>query len=175
MPSSLRLWSSEAEIGWHWPMLVLSSVLLTDHTRVSYYQLGTVADACQDQRRGFLFTSTFSRVRESQRLQWSRRFAKSLGQAANFEVQPTKTTATTTQLRSLRCKYLNVGAQSATWSWRSHVRQTSFLLSLYLIPRRWRARKWAISARVLAPLFPDCNSTASNSLGPLCHSDMQKR
>ena len=39
MLSSLRFWSSEAEIGWHWPMLVFSSVLLTDHGHLlaSYY------------------------------------------------------------------------------------------------------------------------------------------
>ena len=28
MLSSLRLWSLEADIGWHWPMLVFSSLLL---------------------------------------------------------------------------------------------------------------------------------------------------
>ena len=67
-----------------------------------------VADACQGQRRGCL-TSTFFKVRESQRLQWSH-FANFLGQAANFEVQPSITTATTTQLRFVRCQCLYVGA-----------------------------------------------------------------
>ena len=43
----------------------------------------------------------FFRVSESQCLQWSH-LAKSLGQAVNFEVHPTITTATTTQLPFLR-------------------------------------------------------------------------
>ena len=61
--------------------------------------------------KGCLFTSTFVFIaRESQRLQWSH-LAKSLGQAANFELQPaTTTTSTTTQPRFLCCKYLCVGA-----------------------------------------------------------------
>ena len=59
IPSSFRLWSSEVEIGWHWPMLVLGSVLLKDHTEICCFnfQLRMVADACQDQRRGCLSTS----------------------------------------------------------------------------------------------------------------------
>ena len=59
---------------------------------ISYYQLGMVAGTCQDQRRRCLFTSTFIFVaREGRCLQWPH-LAKSLGQAANFEVQLTTTT-----------------------------------------------------------------------------------
>ena len=103
------LWSSEAEIGWHWPMLVFGSVLLTDSTEICFRitSLGwsqifakiNEGDVC------LLLLSIFI-ARESQCLQWSH-LAKSLGQAANFEVQ---LTTTTTQLRFLRCKYLYVGA-----------------------------------------------------------------
>ena len=35
--SQSRLWSSEAEIGWRWPMLVLRSVLLTDHPQFARF------------------------------------------------------------------------------------------------------------------------------------------
>ena len=43
---------------------------------------------------------------------------------------------------------------------------TSLLCSLHLLPRRWRARSWAISARVLAPVLPDCDRTASRPYLP---------
>ena len=89
------LWSSEAEIGWHWPMLVFGSVLLTDSTEICLFGITSLGwsqilakinegDVC------LLLLSIFA-ARESQCLQWSH-LAKSLGQAANFEVQLTTTT-----------------------------------------------------------------------------------
>ena len=81
---------------------------LHGHLLVSYYQLGMVADTCQDQRRGYLlFILSIFVARESQCLQWSR-LAKFLGQAANFEVQ----LATTTQQQHNFAFY---AASTCTW------------------------------------------------------------
>ena len=105
------LWSSEAEIGWHWPMLVFGSVLLTDSTEICLFRITSLGwsqilakinegDVC------LLLLSIFV-ARESQCLQWSH-LAKSLGQAANFEVQ---LTTTTQQQRNFAC----YAASTCTW------------------------------------------------------------
>ena len=76
-------------------MLVFGSVLLTDSTEICLFRITSLGwsqilakinegDVC------LLLLSIFV-ARESQRLQWSH-LAKSLGQAANFEVQLTTTT-----------------------------------------------------------------------------------
>ena len=78
--------------------------LLDSNTSLGWSQIlakSNEGDVC-------LFYFLYFIARESQCLQWSH-LAKSLGQAANYEVQLTATNSTTTPLR-LRCKYLYEGA-----------------------------------------------------------------
>ena len=75
-------------------MLVFGSVLLTDSTgnlHVSYYQLGSQILAKINEGDFCLLLPSIFIAKESQCLRWSH-LAKSLGQAANFEVQLTTTT-----------------------------------------------------------------------------------
>ena len=55
------LWSSEAEIGWHWPLLVLVRYCSQTPRKLACFVLPAwdVANTCQDQRKGCLFTSIF--------------------------------------------------------------------------------------------------------------------
>ena len=66
-------------------MLVFGSVLLTDSTEICLFRI-----------TGLGWSHSIFVARESQCLQWSH-LAKSLGQAANFEVQLTTTTTTQQQ------------------------------------------------------------------------------
>ena len=180
-------------------MLVFGSVLLTDSTEICLFRITSLGwsqilakinegDVC------LLLLSIFV-ARESQCLQWSH-LAKSLGQAANFEVQLT----TTTQQQHNFAFY---AASTCTWElcsgggdllkvqpghsigprklWNAGALTCvihPYLACLFYLqrafiqvaslPRRWRARSWAISARVLAPLLPDGDSTASRYPGRTC-------
>ena len=76
---------------------------------VLYYQLGMVADTCQDQRRGSLLPLSIFVARESRCLQWSH-LAKVSGSSSELRSPTNNNISTTTQLGFLRCKYLYAGA-----------------------------------------------------------------
>ena len=84
-------------------MLVFGLVLLTDYTDICSFHITSLelSQILAKINEGDVCLLLLSFSEESQRPQWSH-LAKSLGQAANFEVQPTTTTSTTTQLRFLR-------------------------------------------------------------------------
>ena len=106
MLSSLRLWSSEAEIGWQWPMLVPSS-----YACFSSYCSQTM-DICLLHIASLGWSHMLAKFNEGEVWLLPLLFPPSQvsGSSSEFRSPTNNHNSTTARLRFLCCKYLYVGA-----------------------------------------------------------------